>query len=148
MGVERGRSISYLPKRCSSWDILFNSPSSSSSSSSLVPSQSGDLPLCNIENSLNVFSASYPKMHKAIKIKLPFAMSIQRHPDLIPSRLEWTQRQRAIISKIVDMPSNQANTVNQLERLVRNYGSFSFLIVLTLYFPDRSIFQEQRSPRG
>jgi hypothetical protein len=125
MGVERARSISYLPKRCSSWDVLFNSPSSSSSSS-LVPSPTGDLPLCDIENSLNVFSASYPKMHKAINIKLPFAMSKQRHPELIPSRLEWTQRQRAIISKIVDMPSNQANTVNQLEQLVRNYDSFSF----------------------
>jgi hypothetical protein len=125
-------SISYLPKRCPAWDILFNSPPSSSLS--LVPSLTGDLPLWGVENSLNVFSAPYPKMHEAIKIKLPFAMSKQPHPDFIPSRLEWTQRQRAIISKIVDMPSNQAKAPNQLERLVINYSfSFSYSINFIFY---------------
>jgi hypothetical protein len=90
-----------------------------------------------------MFSVPYPKMRKALQFKLPIAMNKQRHPKFLPSKLDWTQRQRAIISDIIDKPSNQAKTPNQLERLVRL--CFSFLMILTLHFPDRIIFQERQS---
>jgi hypothetical protein len=114
------RSVYYLPKRSQAWDVLFDPQSSSSSS--LIPSPTRGLRLLDVESNLNIFSVAYPKMREAFKIKLPLAMSKQVHPNLTPNnKLVWTQRQRAIISSILESPSRQVKTFEELDQLVRKY---------------------------
>jgi hypothetical protein len=123
--AETARLSSYyfLPERSPAWDVLFISPTSSSSK--FTPRPSLVLSSSSVSDSIGVFSVPYPKLRKALTIKLPLALSKQKHPTLSPStKLTWTENKRAMISEVIKNRSRQATTYNQLMRLVSDLFFF------------------------
>src|SRR5262245_21214229 len=103
------------------------------------------MPLSIVTDSLKVYNIPYPKLRRALSIVLPLELNKQKHPKLLPTKEVWTERQRALISNIVDKPNRQATTFKSLQRLVRD-GLFHLFSVLTLCLPDRLVLQGRHSP--